>query len=157
LTLDAAGDPNAVFVFQAGSSLTTGSGSKILLRNGARSCNVFWQIGQDTTIGTNSTFVGSVLGMRSITLTTGAKVVGRVLARNGAVTLDTNVITRPTPCVASTARKVPTGAVSTGDGSTSGNGLPGLLGPLGLIAGLLAFAGVGSASVVAVRRRRLNT
>jgi hypothetical protein len=156
LTLDAAGDPDAVFVFQAGSTLKAESGSKILLRNGARSCNVFWQVGSSTTIGTNASFVGTVMSMQSITLKTGANVVGRALARNGAVTLDRNTITRPTSCTASAGSqvtKVPSGAVSTGDGSTSGGGNS----SLGLLTGVLVFAGLGGATFVATRRRRLNS
>ena len=156
LTLDAAGDPGAVFVFQAGSTLKALSGSQIVLRNGARSCNVFWQVGSSATLGTNSRFVGTILAYQSITAETGAKVVGRLLARNGAVTLDTNTITRPTACVGSTTAvpqvtTVPGGGVATGDGSTSGGDYKGL----GLLAGVLVFAGIGGATVAA-RRRRLN-
>src|SRR5665213_2912986 len=109
LTLNAAGDPNAVFVFQAGSSLTTSSGSQINLINGAQSCNVFWQIGSSATLGTGSTFRGTVIAMTSITVTTDASVDGRVLARNGAVTLDTNTIARST-CAAAAPTPAPTPA-----------------------------------------------
>lgn len=96
VTLDGGGDPNAVFVFQAGSALTTASGSSVALVNGAQSCNVFWQVGSDATLGTGSTFRGTLMALSSITVTTGAIVDGRVLARNGAVTLDTNTIIKPT-------------------------------------------------------------
>jgi len=92
LTLDAENDPNAVFVFQAGSTLTTASASSIQLINGAQACNVFWQVGSSATLGTNSVFVGHVLALTSITATTGATIQGQLLARNGAVTLDTNTI-----------------------------------------------------------------
>lgn len=95
LTLDAQGDPNAVFVFKAASTLTTGSNSSVVLTNGASPCNVFWQVGSSATLGTGTQFVGTVLALTSATLTTGANVNGRILARNGAVTLDTNVITTP--------------------------------------------------------------
>ena len=95
LTLNAAGDANAVFIFQAGSTLTTASGSSVVLTNGAQACNVFWQVGSSATIGTSSSFRGTILALTSITLTTSATVEGRVLARNGAVTMDTNTITRP--------------------------------------------------------------
>src|SRR5579864_6872655 len=95
LTLNGGGDPNAIFVFQAGSTLTTGSGSTVNLINGAQSCNVFWQVGSSATLGTGSTFRGTILALTSITVTTGVTVDGRVLARNGAVTLDTDTITRP--------------------------------------------------------------
>jgi hypothetical protein len=94
LTLDARGDPNAVFVFQAGSTLTTASASQVLLVNGARSCNVFWQVGSSATLGTGSVFRGSILALTSVTVTTGVTIDGRVLARNGAVTLDSDTIAR---------------------------------------------------------------
>jgi hypothetical protein len=95
LTLDAAGDPDAVFVFQIGSSLTTASGSSVLLIGDASPCNVYWQIGSSATLGTGTSFAGSIMALTSATLTTGVTVEGRVLARNGSVTLDTNVINAP--------------------------------------------------------------
>ena len=95
VTLDGQGDPGAVFVFQAGSTLTTASASQVILVNGARSCNVFWQVGSSATLGTASTFRGTILALTSVTVTTGVTVDGRVLARNGAVTLDSESITRP--------------------------------------------------------------
>ena len=107
LTLNAGGNPNAVFVFQAGSTLTTASASSVNLINGAQSCNVFWQIGSSATLGTGSRFRGTIIALTSITLTTGATVDGRVLARNGAVTLDTNTITKPT-CAKQTTTTTPT-------------------------------------------------
>ena len=124
LTLDAQGDPRAVFVFQAGSTLTTASGSSVRLINGAQSCNVYWQVGSSATLGTNSTFRGTIMALTSISLTTGATVDGRVLARNGAVTMDTNTITRSvctadidsTPTPTSTSTSTPT-ATPTGNGS----------------------------------------
>ncbi len=96
LTIDAQGDPNAVFVFQAASTLITASGSDVNLINGAQACNVFWQVGSSATLGTTSSFRGNILALASITLNTGATIEGRALARNGAVTLDTNTITRAT-------------------------------------------------------------
>jgi hypothetical protein len=94
LTLDGHGDPNAVFVFQAGSTVTTASASQVVLVNGARPCNVFWQVGSSATLGTGSVFRGNILAFTSITVTTGVTIDGRVLARNGAVTLDSDVISR---------------------------------------------------------------
>ncbi len=96
LTLDGAGDPNSVFIFQAGSTLTTASASSVRLINGAQECNVFWQVGSSATLGTNSDFSGNILALTSITVTTGTTVHGRALARNGAVTLDTNTFFTPT-------------------------------------------------------------
>ncbi len=95
LTLDAQGDANAVFIFQAGSTLTTDSASSIDLVNGAQACNVFWQVGSSATLGTGSTFTGTILAQASITATTGDTITGRVLASTGAVTLDTDSITVP--------------------------------------------------------------
>jgi len=93
VTLDAQGNSDAVFIFQISSTLTTGSGSHVILANGAKACNVFWQVGSSATLGTNSVFKGNILALTSITITTGVNLEGRALARNGAVTLDTNVIT----------------------------------------------------------------
>lgn len=92
LTLDAEGDPEGVFVFKMASTLVTASASKVSIINGARFCRIFWQVGSSATLGTNSTFVGHILAMESITATTGAKIQGQLLAQNGAITLDTNTI-----------------------------------------------------------------
>jgi len=93
VTLDAQGNPSAVFIFQISSTLITGSGSHVILANGAKACNVFWQVGSSATLGTNSVFKGNILALTSITITTGVNLEGRALARNGAVTLDSDVIT----------------------------------------------------------------
>ena len=95
LTLDAQGNTNAVFVLQIGSTLTTASGASVLLVNGAQADNVFWQVGSSATLGDDTAFFGSILADQSITLDTGASMIGRALALNGAVTLDDNVITVP--------------------------------------------------------------
>jgi Ice-binding-like len=92
LTLDARGNPNAIFVFQMASTLTTTSGRKVILSGGARPNNIFWQVGTSATIGTDSVFKGIILADQSIALETGAKLSGRALARIGAVTLDGNSI-----------------------------------------------------------------
>jgi hypothetical protein len=93
VTLDAQGDPNAVFIFQIGSTLITGSNTTVSLVNGAQACNVFWQVGSSATLGTGTRFVGTVMALASITANTSATIHGRLLARTGAVTLDTNTIT----------------------------------------------------------------
>lgn len=95
LTLDGQNDPDSVWVFQAGTTLTTASASSIVLINGADPCNVFWQIGSSATLGTGSSFVGTVMADQTITMNTGATLQGRVLARIGAVNLHANVITTP--------------------------------------------------------------
>ena len=92
LTLDAGGDPNAVWVFKTVSTVTTASNSSVLLTHGADACNVFWQIGSSATLGTGTKFIGNILALTSITLA-GAEVSGRALARNGAVTMDSSTVT----------------------------------------------------------------
>jgi Ice-binding-like len=95
LTLDLQGNPNASFLFKIGSTLVTASASSILLINsGGATCvrNLAWQVGSSATLGTGSSLQGNILALTSITLTTGANLSGRALARNGAVTLDTNTI-----------------------------------------------------------------
>lgn len=93
LTLDAQGNAAAVFIFKIGSTLTTASAASVVVINGGSLCNVFWQVGSSATLGTTTSFVGNILALTSITLTTGANVTGRTLARNGAVTLDSNTVT----------------------------------------------------------------
>ena len=94
LTLNALGDPNAVFVFQIGSTLTTASNSSVIFTNGGVGNNLFWQVGSSATLGTTTSFTGNILALTSITLNTGANInCGRALAQNGAVTLDTNRVT----------------------------------------------------------------
>lgn len=95
LTLNAGGDPSAAWIFQIGSTLITASNSSVLLINGASACNVSWQVGSSATIGTGTNFVGNILALTSITLTTNATLNGRALAQNGAVTMDSNTVSLP--------------------------------------------------------------
>ncbi|MDG3002212.1 ice-binding family protein [Paludisphaera mucosa] len=96
LTLDAQGDADAQFVFQIGSTLTTASDSSVSVINTGGElpgCNVFWQVGSSATLGTGTDFAGHILALTSITLNTDASIInGSALARNGAVTLDSNTI-----------------------------------------------------------------
>ena len=172
VTLDGQGDPNAVFIFQAASTLITGSSSKVALIGGAQPCNVFWQVTSSATLGTNSTFVGTVMALTSATVQTGATVQGRILARNGGVTLDDNTIAVPacttaatptttSPAVTATtsspattapapAAVVPRGAPGTGVGGASHSG-SGVL----VVLGGLALVGAGLATGMAILRRRV--
>lgn len=118
LVLDAAGDPNTVFIFQTNSTLTTGSGSAITLINGAQACNVFWQVGSSATLGTGSNFVGNILALTSISVLTNVTVQGRALARNAAVTLDSDTFIAPS-CNLSAP------VVTTTPGDTSATTTPG--------------------------------
>jgi hypothetical protein len=93
LTLDALNDPNAFFLFQIGSTLTTASASSVNVLNGGVNYGVFFQVGSSATLGTSTTFAGNILADQSITLNTAANILcGRALALNAAVTLDTNTI-----------------------------------------------------------------
>ena len=90
VTLDGQGDANATFIFQVGSTLVTGTGADIALIGGAQAKNVWWQVGSSATLGTGTTFRGNILALTSITLVDNATMLGRALARNGAVSLGTN-------------------------------------------------------------------
>jgi hypothetical protein len=95
LTLDARGNGNAVFVFQIASTLVTTEGRQTILAGGAKSSNVFWQVGTSASFGTTSAFVGTVMADQSISIDTGATLDGRALARIAAVTLDASTVTKP--------------------------------------------------------------
>ena len=92
LTLDAKGDPNAFWIFQVASTLTTADGSSVIVIGGGSACNVFWQVDSSATLGKTNQFGGNIVAFSSITVQTGSNVSGRALARTGAVTLDTNLI-----------------------------------------------------------------
>ena len=92
LTFDAKGNPNAVFIIQIASSLTTTSGRKVILSGGALASHIFWQVGSSATFGTTSVFKGTVLAMQSITFNTGASLDGKALARTGAVIMAGNTV-----------------------------------------------------------------
>ena len=95
LTLDAGGDPGAVFILQAGSTLGTAAGSQVSLTGGAQACNVFWQVGSSATLGASSLLRGSILAYTSITVGAGVTIHGRALARDGAVTMDNDTVSVP--------------------------------------------------------------
>ncbi len=149
LTLDAENDPAAVFIFQAGSTLTTASSSKVALINGAQACNVFWQVGSSATFGTTTDFNGHVFALTSISANSGATFNGQLLARNGAVTLNNNTI------VNDLCEETPVVTPTPEDTTDTGGELPNTdtsdwLTPLAIGIGVAA-AGV---AIVAVRRRR---
>jgi hypothetical protein len=98
LTLDGGGDPNAVWIFQIVSSLTTAAtNSQVIVPDDPTAHNVFWQVGSSATLGTTTTFAGNIMAQASVTLGTGATLNGRALARTGAVTLLSNPVNVP-PC-----------------------------------------------------------
>ena len=97
LTLDAQGDGSAIFVFQMASTLTTTAGRQVILTNGAKAANVYWQVGTSATLGSTSVFQGTIMADQAITLGTGATLNGRLLARIAAINLDSNTIVTPLP------------------------------------------------------------
>jgi Ice-binding-like len=150
LTLNGSG----IYIFQIGSTLVTASGARVALIGGAQPCQIFWVVGSSATIATSTTFIGNIMALTSIAMQTGATLNGRALARNGAVTLDTNRIIQSSGC----GYGVPTFVTS-----PSGNVLPANLGVPAHMRGefpwmLLIGAGAGAAAIVlgmgSVRRRR---
>jgi hypothetical protein len=144
LTLDAQGDPAAAFVFQIGSTLTTASGSSVRVVNGGTFCDVYWQVGSSATLGTDTRFMGSIIALTSITMTTGASLSGRAVARNAAVTLDSNTIS------AASCRVELDGGTggAVNSGGSGGLSAGGALGVAGSGAGGAANAGAGGGSSV---------
>jgi hypothetical protein len=122
LTLDAEGDPNAQFVFEIAAELTTASASSVVLVNGASPCNVFWQVGSSATLDTTTAFQGNLMALTSISLNNGASVIGRVLARNGQVSLIDNVLTRPL-CANGSTSPAPTTTPPGGSGDVPSAGV----------------------------------
>ena len=155
LTLNGQGNSNAVFIFQIGSTLTTASNSSVVLMNGASPCSIWWQIGSSATLGTGTQFQGNLLALTSISLTTGANILpGRALARNGAVTLDTNRITKPANCVATSPVASPSAHPKppvTGSGPPQPGGFPW---ELMLIVGLSSLGVIALGLRLRARRRR---
>jgi len=123
LTLNGQGNRNAVFIFQIGSTLTTASDSRVNLINGAQACNVYWQVGSSATLGVRTAFTGNILSLASIGANTDATVDGRLLARTaGAVTLQSNTVTRAR-CTTPPGTGTPPGTTpgtGTGPGSSGG-------------------------------------
>ena len=94
LTLNGSG----VYIFQIGSTLITATGARVVLIGGAQPCEIFWQVSSSATLHVSTSFVGNIMALTSIAMQTGATLEGRALARNGAVTLDTNRIIQPGGC-----------------------------------------------------------
>lgn len=95
LTFDAEGNSNAVFIIQIASTLATKSGTRVILKNGAKSSNIFWQVGTSVSLGTSTTFKGIIMADQSISMGTGAKIEGKLLARIAAVTIEAATVVNP--------------------------------------------------------------
>jgi Ice-binding-like len=124
---------NGIFIFRTGSTLTTASNSRVLVTNGANGCGVYWKVGSSATLGSGTQFKGTIIVLTSITMVTGATILpGRALARNGAVTLDSNRISMPAggcSATGTTSSTSSTGTTSTATSSTAtlaqtGGGIP---------------------------------
>ena len=153
LTLNGENRTGSLFIFQIGSTLTTASRSRVALIGRANSCNVFWQVTSSATLGTATSFQGNLIALTSITLTTGATIGvggglngGRALARNGALTLDSNVIRPPTGVCTSASTTTTTTSTSTSTTPSTGSA------PIAL-APLLLGSGAALVMVAVVRRR----
>lgn len=151
VTLNGGGDPDAVFIFQAGSSLVTSVGSVVALTGDAQACNVFWQVGSSATINGSSDFTGHVLALTSITVGTSATIDGSLLARNGSVTLLQNVFQNDVCADSGNGGGNGNGGANSGEGLASTGAEDWAL-PLtvGLSAALILTA------VFVIRRRRLG-
>jgi hypothetical protein len=95
LTLNGQGNPNALFIIRIGGALATGSNSAILLTNAASLSKVFWQIGGQFDLGTNSIFRGTVIASGAINLLESSTLYGRGLTTAGAISLHNNIVTLP--------------------------------------------------------------
>lgn len=153
LTLDALNDPNALFIFQIGTTLTTASNAVVNVLNGGVNAGVFWQVGSSATLGTSTVFAGNILADQSITLNTTAKILcGRALALNAAVTMDTNTISND--CDAFNGSTTRTDFGSRGfSGGFGGQGVPepGTFTLLGVV--FISFAAASSSRAFKKARR----
>ena len=150
LTLDAEGDPGALCVFEIASTLTTASASSVVLLNGASPCNVYWQVGSSATLGTTTAFQGNLMALADISLNDGASVIGRLLARNGAVTLINNVLDN-TRC------NTGTGAGTTGKAGSAGAGANGTTGGTGGAAGTAGAAAAAAAAALKAQAKQTSS
>lgn len=152
LVLDGQGDSSSVFIFEmnaGGTGLTVGPGSTVSLINGAQACNVFWRV-DTASIDTTAVFKGNVLALNSISVANGADIEGRLLARNGNVTLINDTITAPACTVASGSgggTTVP-GLPNTGEKPNYQTGV--LLGLATLVTGIVA------ATVYLIRKKQTS-
>ena len=147
LTLDAQGDPNALFIFQIGSTLTTASASNVKVINGGPNTGVFWQVGSSATLGTTTNFAGNILALASVTMNTGAGILcGRAFAQTGAVTMDTNIISNDCNAFSGDTSRTDFGSGGFGGGQTSTVPVP--------EPETLALLGIGLFGLLQLRRRR---
>lgn len=150
LTLDTLDNPDALFVFQIGSTLTTASSAVVDVLNPRSDTGIFWQVGSSATLGTSTVFAGNILADQSIAMNTTAKILcGRAIALNAALTFDTNTISND--CLVGTSgsggtTEVRSAGYAGGPGGINGGGsIP--------EPGSLALAGLGFAALMLTRRQ----
>ncbi|KAH7400215.1 hypothetical protein BKA64DRAFT_707900 [Cadophora sp. MPI-SDFR-AT-0126] len=117
LTLQGTGSLDDAWYFQIGSALTTASGSAVIFSNGALACQVYWVLGTSATLGTGSSFIGTILAGASVTFNTGASLIGRAFGLSATVTLDSNAVILPAACpvpssLSSVAQQTPASSVA---------------------------------------------
>lgn len=152
LTLDAQGDPNAVFIFQIASTFTMTSGRQIILTGAANASNIFWQVGSSATIGTTAVFHGNILAAISVSILTGATLDGRALASSGAVTIDTgggSTVAISTPPAPASPVIFPVGTVNNSTGTVNAASFagPGVAGSIAAVFGSNLSVGQSSAEL----------
>ena len=123
-TVTLVGDANSVFIFKSVSTLITGPGSRVVLSGGVSPCNVWWQIGSSATLGTTTEFVGNILALTSISLSTGVTLQGRAMAQTGGVTLDSNIINSTCSAVPPTTTTTVAATTTTSTTSTTSTTTP---------------------------------
>jgi hypothetical protein len=149
LTLNAGGDPNAVWIFRGGQEIVMGVGSSVALAGGAQACNVYWVSVAETAIQGSANMIGTVMAGTSVTMGTDANLIGRALAATGNVTLLDNTITQVGCAVAGS------GGIGAGDGSTSTGTETGASDSARMFVAVV-LGSVGVAAAILIRRHRFE-
>jgi hypothetical protein len=146
LTLDALGDPNAVFIFRYGGAFSTGASSSIILANGASACNIFWVSEGAVSLGATSTMKGTLIANNgAILVASGCSIIGRLFSTTGAVTFDGSTVTIPNSCTYLDLGILSSFAAFTSIGAVSNSGSSSITGDVGTNGG--AISGFGAATV----------
>jgi hypothetical protein len=146
LTLDALGDPNAVFIFRYGGAFSTGASSSVILANGASACNVFWVAEGAVSLGATTSMQGTLIAHNgAILVAAGSSTTGRLFSTTGAVTFDGSTVTIPNGCTYLDLGILSSFAAFTSIGAVSNSGGSNITGDVGTNGG--AISGFGTATV----------